>query len=644
MIATAIFTMLLVSCSGEKQNSPPIKTIDVGKDSRVSEDTDSTLDEGKIVNNCREYSPWKNGKKAFVNRTEESALGAIRAVGARISAVDFNGDGKSDIFIRSAKGDDFAGTRTNWLLQNMGDGTFKDVTQSSGIAASRTDTMKGRPVEVVAFADVDNDGDIDVVSAFTNDGSSPHRSEIMLNDGQGVFTFGADNLPFQRENTTTTIGGMSWTDFDRDGLIDLWIGHGPSGDALASDQLYQQQANGTFKNVSTIQGVRSEDWTLGSLNAGRAHTNAWSTAVCDLNNDGNPDLLAASYGRAPNMLYENDGNHFSNISISSGYAFDERVDWRGNESAKCWCKLHPQDEGCDGIALPNIRCEADGDAFRWRHNVDREAFRLGGNSGTTVCGDIDNDGDLDLLTTEIVHWDVGQSSDPSELLINTGEASLRFERPGNETTGLVREHTISDWNDGDITGALFDFDNDGRLDVYIGSTSYAKTRALLFHQKEDGRFEAVPIEGLDQKSAHGVGIADFDGDGDLDIVLGHARFRCSTGDHCYESAHVRYFENVVGQDANWVQIRLEGKEGTNRSAIGARITLESEGLMQVREIGGGHGHYGIQHEMVAHFGLGKGCSAMVKIRWPNKELSEQEIELDAGFRYVVREGEAPEKE
>ena len=57
-----------------------------------------------------------------------------------------------------------------------------------------------------------------------------------------------------------------------------------------------------------------------------------------------------------------------------------------------------------------------GENYRWNHDYGRELFSLGGNSGATVCADVNNDGDMDLMTQEIVHWDVGANSDPSELL------------------------------------------------------------------------------------------------------------------------------------------------------------------------------------------------------------------------------------
>jgi hypothetical protein len=331
--------------------------------------------------------------------------------------------------------------------------------------------------------------------------------------------------------------------------------------------------------------------------------------------------------------------------VTSGYAYDDRTDWSDNFSARCHCELNPDAPDCDGVPEPTrLPCEQQSDAFRWSHRNDREPFRLGGNSGTTVCGDIDNDGDLDLLTTEIVHWDVGSSSDPSELLINDGTSEPVFARPGREATGLTRTHEIASWNEGDITGALFDFDNDGRLDVYIGSTDYAATRGHLYHQKADGTFEEVSIaDGIDHPSSHGVAVADYDRDGDLDLVAGHSRNRCSTGDHCYgpDQNYARLFRNEIGNRNHWVQLELVGGEGTNRAAIGARVTVETDALTQTQEVGGGHGHYGLQDDLVRHFGLGGSCTAEVTVRWPDAQNSEQTFTLQADRRYRVTQGEDP---
>ena len=292
------------------------------------------------------------------------------------------------------------------------------------------------------------------------------------------------------------------------------------------------------------------------------------------------------------------GKVLKNISVESGYAYDDRMDWSDNESARCWCALHPDDDDCDAVPAPElISCQTDEDAFRWNHTYDREAFRLGGNSGTTICADLDNDGWFDLLTTEIVHWDVGESSDPSEILWNEQAERPSFFRPGNAETGLLRTHDIVDWNEGDITAAVIDFNNDGLLDILIGSTDYPGTRALLYEQVSPRAFEAVPIEtGIDHTRSHGVAVADFDHDGDLDLVLGHSSGRCD--EDCYDSFHVRLYENQMVTSGAWLQLNLEGAEGSNRSAIGARIEVTANGVTQSRQLGGGHGHYGMQDSMV----------------------------------------------
>jgi len=622
---------------------------------------DLGLDSGKdsqVV--CEPVSPWSlaQGTPAFANKTSESQLEALAAAGGRISSVDFDGDGDTDLILRrinAPAGDDFSpdGRRSVWLLENRGDGTFEDATQTSGFVTRRDgQPNRGRPVEVAAFADIDNDGDLDAITVTLEvdpNNLSPEGAEVVLNTGNGTFALSPLEKHDLRlpENEISNRSSVVFTDVDRDGIIDVFITHDSNMDGPQQDRLYRGDGEGGFIDVTEQFGLVTKPWiSLSDLSNALAHTQAWGGNACDLNNDGWPDLLSASYGRTPNHLWQAgftlEGRSYVNRSIASGYAFDDKTDWSDNESARCHCKLNPNEQDCAGVPEPNIRCQVQGDAFRWRHQYDRFPFRLGGNSGTTVCADINNDGHLDLLTSEIVHWDVGESSDPSEILYNTGESSITFTRPGNEVTGLTKERTSPTWDDGDITSAVFDFDNDGRLDIYIGSTDYPGTRGWLYHQKEDGTFARVPLDlGIDHKSSHGIAIADFDNDGDLDLVAGHSRNRCSSGDHCYERAHARYFENLVGNQNHWVQLDLEGGEGSNRAAIGARIEVRAGDLLQVHEVNGGHGHYGIQHDLRAHFGLGEACTAEVTIYWPDSERTSQTFSVFADTRYRVVQGEEP---
>ena len=608
-----------------------------------------------LPDRCTGGSSWAPGTAAF--REVDWGLGAMGVAGVRIGVADFDDDGLTDLSVRATSntGNDYAegGARTSWLLRNEGGGAFADVTQSSGIDAPRTRATP-RPGQVVVWGDVDNDGDLDAFVGLSTaaNPADEESSELLLNDGTGHFGLGPADTEVRRPGQRVEISGASFVDYDRDGLLDLFVGSGPGNLSPGQDHLYRGLGIGYYEDVTTYVGLETEPWNdVTTLNEGRAHAINWGTAACDLNGDGTPELLASSYGRAPNHLFQGDRAAdgtvtFRNRSVDSGYAYDDRMDWSDNESARCWCQLHPDDEGCAGVPPPQyIRCANDGDAFRWRHDTDREPLRLGGNSGTTTCADVDNDGDLDLLTSEIVHWDVGSSSDPAELLLNDGAADVRFDRPGNEATGLVKDHgACLGWNDGDITNAVLDFDNDGRPDVYMATSDYPGTRGHLYRQLEDGTFAELPLaEGIDQMSSHGVGVADFDRDGDLDLVLGHSFFRCGQAgggcfEHCYDTNVVRSFENLLGQDGNWVQLDLRGGEGTNRLAIGARVSVTAGGVTQTQEIEGGHGHYGVQTDRVLHFGLGEACEATVTVRWPDEALTTETFTVKTGYRWRLEQG------
>jgi hypothetical protein len=252
---------------------------------------------------------------------------------------------------------------------------------------------------------------------------------------------------------------------------------------------------------------------------------------------------------------------------------------------------------------------------------------------------------MDLYTTEIRHWWAGQGSDGSEVLVNQGEAAVRFSRPGRDASGTALPHDGPTWDEGHITAAVIDFDNDGRQDLYLGGTDYAGNRGRLYHNVTDGldpQFaELTTDEFFEHNRSHGIGVADFDRDGDLDILVGHSRNRCDANapHNCYETASVRYFENTWGQQNNWIQLDLEGAPGTNRGAVGAQVTVEAGGVSQVQEVGGGYGHYGAQQDRILHFGLNASCETIITVRWPNRDRTTQRVRLGSGYRYKLVQGE-----
>jgi hypothetical protein len=636
--------LVTISCGGDADQAGGDGA---GDDPGVvpSDTSDTSEPDDLLLSDCREGSRWSSGTVAFVDASAQWGLSELSPVGVRVSIADIDNDAWPDLIVRnSTGGEDFAdgGTRNTWLLRNQGDGSFEDVTESSGFTSARAGGT-ARSAPVVVWGDVDNDGDLDAYAGIPDgDNRFPETSEILLNDGSGAFTLGPESSDVRVARGEMPYGA-AFLDFDRDGFLDLFVGEYTLDGQPAQDRLFRGDGSGAFAEVTREAGLETEAWSsIRTLNSGLAHTYAWSAAACDLNGDGWPELLSASYGRAPNHLWQNNGGTFSNQSVASGYAYDGREDWSDNESARCWCALHRSDPDCDGVPEPDyISCETDDDAFRWNHSYDREAFRLGGNSGASVCRDIDNDGQIDLLTSEIVHWDVGSSSDPSELLFNTGSAEIAFERPGNDVTGLTRTHSRVTWDDGDITGSVFDFDNDGWPDVYIGSSDYPDTRGLLYHQEAARAFAAVvPEEGIDHTRSHGSAIADFDRDGDLDIVVGHSSMRCE--DDCRDTFEVRLFENQMGDDSNWVQLDLRPGAGVNGAAVGARVTVRTESLTQVQEVSGGSGQWGNQDDRLLHFGLGPDCTAEVTVAWPDSAGSEETYTVGSGYRWTLSQGEMAE--
>lgn len=637
LVYTVLMVLLgvgLTACDAGKSSN---------QDTEPTPDTQDSADPfADVLQQCGSGTSWTPGTTAFSDASEAWRLVELAPVGVRLSVGDINGDGWPDLVVRNGtSGEDFSdgGTRNTWLLLNERNGTFTDITESSGFVTPRVGSSP-RSAPVVVWGDVDNDGDLDAYAGIPDTRNTiDETSEILLNDGAGNFTLGPE-VSDLRQTRNDAPYGAAFVDFDRDGFLDLWVTRYTSGSSAAQDVLYRGDGTGAFTEVTDTVGLTTRGWfDVGEINNALAHTYAWSAAACDLNQDGWPELLSASYGRAPNHLWLNTGGAFDNHSVASGYAYDHRTDWTDNESARCHCTLHPEDDDCDGVGEPElIRCSSDADVFRWSHSSDREPYRLGGNSGATVCRDVDNDGAVDLLTTEIVHWDVGESSDPSELLFNTGGSEPAFERPGNDATGLTREHAGVTWDDGDITGSLFDFDNDGWTDVYIGSSDYPDTRGLLYHQDAPRSFSAVlPEDGIDHPRSHGSAIADFDRDGDLDIVVGHSTARCA--DDCRDTFEIRLFENQLSADTNWVQLDLQPGSGANGSAIGATVTVATASTTQLQQVQGGFGQWGNQDDRILHVGLGEDCVAEVTVQWPDAAGSTDTYYVGSGYRWVLAPGQ-----
>lgn len=602
---------------------------------------------------CRQGAAWDGKSALFEEATDAYGLGDdSRVLGVRVSSADLDGDFFPDVVVRRnviGKRSDPSDPAQRFVtvLRNVakaGDRALQDVTVASGLLTTR-DGAQGRPCHVAVFGDVDNDGDVDVFCGMnvTQDaqGDAVDTSEWLRNDGKGSFALVGEASPFGGD-ARRSLTSATFVDHDRDGDLDLWLGYNTWGSASTADLLFAGDAKGAFANVSKAEGLSTLTPTLSNLQSGKGHRNTWGTGACDFNGDGHPDLYSTSYGRYFNGLWLGGaiegGSRYVDAMFDSGFSRDDDDDWRSNWNAQCYCFDNPKAAECDTCGPPVVNCpslkQSLGGVYRWNHATDREPWRLGGTTAGMVCADLDRDGDLDTVQWSIVHSDVGASSDPSHVMRNDGGLMPLFTHIKPTTNGLQRDWGNTGWNEGDLSGAVADLDLDGRLDILVASSDYPGTRMFVWLQKADGTFSEVPFAlAIDQTRATGLAVVDLDRDGDLDVVLGSSRSRCSgaSGADCPPDERVRIWRNRtiepgdggvgVSGRGNAITIALRGKGGpggANASAIGARVEVVAGGVTQTFELQGGYGHFGQQNDLVVHAGLGATCAIdEVRVRWPN---------------------------
>ena len=581
---------------------------------------------------CRTTSAF-DGATFFAEATGSAPLALSSDYqGLRLSTADLNGDNYPDLVLSQigthAHNDYTQTARHRRLLMNQEGKGWVDTSESSGLFTNASGEQ-GHAAAIHIFGDVDNDGDLDAFSGvFTDRGRDDDpgdRSLIHLNDGTGKFTPAPPSEI--AVDTGYATSGAAFLDYNADGLLDLWVvgwyrEYGASY-AAEQDRLYQGQGDGQFKEVTGANGLKmkaSADTSTWLDGTGRRP--GYGATACELTGDGKVDLIASNYARTWNQLWEQTDEGFQDISLASGFAGDSNEDFSDNQFYQCYC----QENACDPAPpAPVISC-----GNYWNAGFDDQPARLNGNSFSTVCGDIDADGDNDLLTAEIVHWHIGQSSDPSELLLNNGEGA--FTRPGNDTIGLGRSWPSNSWNEGDITAAFFDADNDGYQDILIGSSDYPDTRLFLFRQGTDGRFEDISeAAGLDQPWPAGLALADFDQDGDIDVITGSSTARTGTP---WEDRRLHFYENLAS--GNSARIVLEGTE-SNGAGIGAQVRILTPDRQQMFSPSGGYGHFGMQHTTTIHAGLGEDCVFDAEVTWANGEVDLHK-DLSANVLWRLKEG------
>lgn len=497
----------------------------------------------------------------------------VASMGASVSIVDFDRDGWPDIYVTNSA----IGSK-NALYRNMHDGTFKDVAGELGIADVN---QPGTGVSTGAvWGDFDNDGYEDLFLIKWG------RPELFHNDQGHGFTRVTEQAglpPWINANTAI------WLDYDGDGLLDLFVGGYYSEDIdlwhLTTTRimpesfeyaknggrkyLFHNLANGKFEEVSAQLGINSRRWAL-------------AAAAADLRGTGHPDLFVANdYGVSE--LYFNDGKRFHEVGEQTGVGFAPKSGMNaafGDILNQGRYAVYVSNISEDGILIQgnNLWLPKEGtagDAIQYQNLARDFGVELGGWSFGAQFGDLNNDGTLDLyLTNGYISLDRNRSYWYDFSKVAGGNSTIIGDAknwPAFEGRSLSGYQTKRVWqNDGagkfvDVAQAV------GATDTY------------------DGR---------------SVALVDLWNRGVLDVVVAN------------QNGPLLLYKNTVAQGNEWIEFDLEGT-ASNRSAIGAQVTLFWNGQQQVQEVSGGSG-FAAENDRRLHFGLGKNPNIeKAVIRWPS---------------------------
>ncbi len=477
----------------------------------------------------------------------------IEAMGCGAAFFDFDNDGWQDILVLSSSrfGDPDV-TASNRLYKNNRNGTFTDITEKAGL-------FHNGYCYGVSIGDYNNDGLEDIfITGWP-------RNILYRNNGDGTFTdvTGQAGLVSATPRFST---GCTFVDYDRDGNLDLFVSSYVAFDLKTTPRAGDQascNSEGVFCGPRGLPyGKHSlyrnkgngtfEDVTEASGISKAPGGYGLTTVAADFDGDGWPDIYVAC-DSTPSLYFENQHNG----------TFLERAMERG-------------------VALSEDGMEQAG-------------------MGVAV-GDIQPDGALDIVKTHF-------AADTAAVYRNSGKGEFE---DATLRSGLGVETRFISWGVG-----IEDLDNDGSPDIFWvtggiypelqnrGDQPY-KTPRIVFRNLGKGRFEELIGEaGPGVDAAHcsrGCAFGDFDNDGDLDIVIVN------------QNETPSLLRNDVSGNLHWLKLKLVGTK-SNRSAIGARVTVRYGDNVQAKEVLGQSSYLSVNDRRL-HFGLGSATEADVEVRWP----------------------------
>jgi tetratricopeptide (TPR) repeat protein len=484
---------------------------------------------------------------------------------------------------------------------------FEDIAERIGL--DKTAANRG-----TAIFDYDNDGYLDIAIATAHGGISLYH-----NNGDGTFTdvsvgSGLDGCV---EAFAITVG-----DYNNDGWPDIFVtrfgfyaGHG---------HLFRNNGDGTFTDVTAEAGLSV--WGPG-----------FAASWVDYDNDGFLDLyipnnLGSLFERkVPNRLFHNNGDGtFTEVTEQTGI----QTIWPSIGGA--WADYN--NDGHQGLFVSNGL----GRSQLYRNNGDGTFTDVSKEAGVddllfgspVFWWDYDNDGWLDIAQCswsdhEDVIYTFRHNEGPPD-----GSPMRVYHNNRNGTFTQVNRDIGITGCFGTMSANFGDFNNDGLLDLALGNGSPKMDRMepMIILENQDGRFHnttfsaGLPLTG----KSHGINMADLFGDGRLSVIV--AAGGAYPGDLL--TTNVYYPTTLAG---NFLNVRLDGVF-SNRSAIGARIALESEGRCQFRQVSGGSNFGCLPFEQ--HFGLADATTVQsLEIRWPSGLLQRfEDLPVNTTIRFT--EGES----
>ncbi|HWN40840.1 MAG TPA: CRTAC1 family protein [Thermoanaerobaculia bacterium] len=548
---------------------------------------------------------------AFLNRyyppflTEPLRFGMIRHGPGGISAVDLDKDGFQDLFIPD-------GVESR-LFRNRRDGTFEDITAASGLSG-----LDGMSVGV--FADYDNDGWKDLFVSRTF-----QPNQLFHNEGDGTFKDVTAASGIGADCCTTV---ASWGDYDNDGDLDLYVGRylDPRKDIPTTfyarngepNQLYRNEGNGRFTNVTEEAGVGETGLCLGSV-------------FGDYDDDGDADLYVVNdFGRK--TLYRNDGDGtFSDVTVDTntlayGAGMSASFGDYDNDAKLDIYVAHIRSEHGWFAEAPTVWRYM---ANSWRQGVWRtdmplyfEIFRQSGFGFVEVFQQMASGNTLLRNRGDGTFDDVTWETHTNPLGWFWGSAFADFDNDGWQDIYSANGWVYSDRDteiemeflnnvvgdqEGYKSGRFFDPKHFGRRSWH----GWERNRHLRNEGGKDFREVGRPA-GTDLiTNSRGIAVADFWNRGVLDIAVAASADR-----------HALLRNELAGR-RNWLGVELAGTK-SNRDAVGARVTIHTGGTVQTREVVAGDG-YAQQSALRLHFGLGDRTAKIdeLVVRWPASGIEQR---------------------